>query len=269
MSVNINKHNEFLNIAINSALKAGNILVNNIGKISKRNIKLKKAFDFVTHIDKKSEEIIINTIKRKFPEHRFLSEESIHDKEISGYRWIIDPLDGTTNFIHQYMLFSISIALQKDGEIVLGVIYDPVKKELFTAQKGRGAFLNNKPIHVSKTSKLKDSLIITGFPFRNKSVIDKYIAIFKKLFLKVSDIRRDGSAALDLAFVACGRCDGFFEIGLSPWDIAAGSIIIKEAGGIITDFTGNDSFLKTGNIVAGNKKIHNGILKEIKAIFKN
>lgn len=267
MPIADNKYNEFLKTAINSAIKAGDVLLHNIGKIHRKNVKLKKASDFVTHIDKKSEEVIVKTIKKEFPDHHFLSEESIHDKEIAGYRWIIDPLDGTTNYIHQYMVFSISIALQKDGEIILGVIYDPIKKELFTAQKGRGSFLNNKPIHVSKTSKLKDSLIITGFPFRNKNIVDKYLKLFKKLFLKVSDIRRDGSAALDLAFVACGRCDGFFEIGLSPWDIAAGSIIIQEAGGTVTDFKGKNNFLKNGNIVAGNKKIHKEILKEFKTIF--
>lgn len=267
--MSIAKYDEFLKIAIASTIKSGEILLYYLGKIDKKHIRLKKTSDFVTYVDKKSEKLIVNLIKKKFPDHHFLSEESIHDEDTSGYRWIIDPLDGTTNYIHQYMVFSISIALQKDGELIIGVIYDPIKKELFTAQRGGGSFLNNKPIHVSKTSKLKDSLIITGFPFRNKKVIDKYLKLFKKIFLKVSDIRRDGSAALDLAFVACGRCDGFFELGLSPWDIAAGSLIIQEAGGIVTDFSGENKFLKTGNIVAGNRKIHKEILKEFKTIFKN
>jgi myo-inositol-1(or 4)-monophosphatase len=268
MTKKINDYKKFLKTAINVSREAGNLILKNLGKISKTKIKIKKPSDFVTHIDKKSEELIINTIKKEFPDHHFLAEEIIHDNETKGYRWIIDPLDGTTNYIHQYPTFSVSIALQEEGKTILGVIYDPVKEELFTAITSCGSYLNKKPINVSKRTNLKESLIITGFPFRKKDIIDDYLKLFKNLFLKVSDIRRDGSAALDLAYVACGRCDGFFELNLSPWDIAAGSILIKEAGGVVTDFNGNNKFLLTGNIIAGNKNIHQKILKEVKSIFK-
>ncbi len=187
--------------------------------------------------------------------------------ETDGYRWIIDPLDGTTNFIHRYPVFSVSIALEYKREIILGVIYEPLKSDLFAAQKGRGAFLNGDIIRVSHVTTLRDSLITTGFPFRRKEFIDSYLVLFRNIFLRVSDLRRAGSAALDLAYLACGRCEGFFEIGLSPWDIAAGELLIKEAGGIVTDFGGGRDYLSTGNIVAGGPGIHGELLEEIKKVF--
>ncbi|MCK5427733.1 MAG: inositol monophosphatase, partial [Thermodesulfovibrionia bacterium] len=177
-------------------------------------------------------------------------------------------LDGTTNYIHGYPSFSVSIALEYRGEIITGVIFDPLRNELFTAEKGSGAFLDGTPVQVSAVTDLKQSLITTGFPFRKKEFIDIYLELFKNIFHRVSDIRRAGSAALDLAHLASGRCDGFFEIGLSPWDVAAGSLIIQEAGGVVTDFGGGDDYLLTGNIVSGNTVIHEGILREVKNVFK-
>jgi myo-inositol-1(or 4)-monophosphatase len=190
-------------------------------------------------------------------------------KERGGetYRWIIDPLDGTTNYIHGYPVFSISIALEYKEEIIVGVILDPLRNELFWTEKGTGAYLNCLPIEVSKMN-VGESLVATGFPFRSKEMVDTYLKLFKNIFLKVSDLRRAGSAALDLAYVACGRCDGFFELGLSPWDVAAGSLLMKEAGGIVTDLGGGNDYIWTGNIVAGNPLVHREILTEVKKVFK-
>ena len=279
--------NDFLSVAVRAAILAGGVILNNLGRISKDDIGTKQASDFVTHVDRDSERLIIKTIKKEFPRHSFLAEESVKKFESEkkrrcepsgSCRWIIDPLDGTTNYIHGYPMFSVSIALeyspctpnvvQGKKEIILGVILDPLRDELFTAEKGKGAFLNGHPIKVSSVSELKNSLITTGFPFRKKEFVDTYLQAFKNILLKVSDLRRAGSAALDLAHLACGRCEGFFEIGLSPWDTAAGSLMIKEAGGIVTDFGGGEDCLATGNIVAAIPAIHKEILKEIKKVFK-
>jgi myo-inositol-1(or 4)-monophosphatase len=263
----INGPNEFLEIAVKAAKLAGQIIVEHLGKISKKDIDLKKASDFVTIIDKESEKVIIDTIKKHFPDHLFLAEESLKECGRETYRWIIDPLDGTTNYIHSYPVFSISIALEYKEEIIAGVILDPLRNELFWTEKGTGAYLNCAPIEVSKVE-MSESLVTTGFPFRSKEMIDTYMKLFKNVFLKVGDLRRSGSAALDLAYLACGRCDGFFELGLSPWDIAAGSLLIKEAGGIVTDFAGGAHYLGTGNIVAGNPAIHKEVLGEVKKVFQ-
>ncbi len=264
----VNRMNrKYLKVAVRAAKIAGNFILDNLGKISKKDVGLKKASDFVTFVDKESERLIIRTIRSYFPEHFFLAEESLKETKTQKYRWIIDPLDGTTNFIHQFPVFSISIALEYKGEIILGVVNDPFKKEIFTAIKGEGAFLNNRLIKVSSISSLKEGLITTGFPFRSKKFIDLYLKLFKEIFNNASDLRRAGSAALDLAYVACGRCEGFFELGLSPWDIAAGEILIREAGGVITDFAGGEDHLKTGNVVAGNPFIHKKLLKKVRRVF--
>lgn len=264
----VNKNNNFLSTAVKAARLAGELILNSLGRISKDDVSMKQASDFVTRVDKDSEQIIIKTIKNSFPDHSFLAEESGKESDSEHYRWIIDPLDGTTNYIHGYPMFSVSIALEYKGEIILGVIFDPLRNEIYTAEKGRGAFLNGKPVKVSSVSSLKNSLITTGFPFRKKEMIDMYLKLFRNIFYKVSDIRRAGSAALDLAHLACGRCDGFFEIGLSPWDIAAGSLLIKEAGGVVTDFGGEEDYLLTGNVVAGSPALHKEILEEVKKVFK-
>jgi len=257
--------NDFLGTAFRAAMLAGQVVLENRGKITGSDIDAKQASDFVTRVDRESEEIIISTIKKRFPDHDILAEETIHDPPSGDFRWIIDPLDGTTNYIHGYPVFAISIALEYKGEIILGLIFDPEKDEVFTAEKNRGAFLNGRRIHVSRTEPDR-ALITTGFPFRKKQYIKEYLQIFERIFQWSSDIRRAGSAAIDLAYLACGRCEGFFEIGLSPWDIAAGSLLIKEAGGVITDFKGGNEYLWSGNIVAGTPEIHPRLLKDIMEI---
>lgn len=263
----LNGPSEFLETAVKAARLAGKVILGNLGKISQADIHLKMTSDFVTRVDRESEQLIIRAIREKFPHHHFLAEESLKEIETGQYRWIIDPLDGTTNFIHRFPAFSVSIALEYHEEIVLGVIFDPLKKELFYSVKGKGAFLNKRPIKISAGHALRDALITTGFPFRRKEFVDPYLKLFKNIFMKVSDLRRAGSAALDLAYLACGRCEGFFEIGLSPWDMAAGTILIREAGGVITDFGGGNEYLSTGNIVAGVPGVQEKLLKEVQHVF--
>ena len=253
--------------AIKAAKEAGKFIKQNAGTIQSKNVDRKLAFDFVTDIDKESEEIIIDIIKKEFPDHKILAEESLR-QESGGFRWIIDPLDGTTNFIHNYPAFAVSIALEKDNEIILGVVYDPLHDELFHAEKGKGAFLDNSPIYVSAIADPGVALLATGFPFRSKEYLDLYLKSFQQLFKQVSGIRRAGSVALDFCHLACGRCDGFWEIKLGPWDIAAGSLIIKEAGGLITDFANEDDPMWTGNVIASNGLLHDTIFQVVNEVFK-
>ncbi len=258
--------NELLETAIKAARLAGNIIIENLGRLSRTDVRSKAEFDFVTKVDRWSEEAIMKSVRERHPDHRFLTEESLKE-EPGGYRWIIDPLDGTTNYIHGYPVFSVSIALEYEREVVLGVVLDPLRDELFHAIKGGGAFLNNSQIHVSRLIAFDRSLIATGFPFRAKDMIDYYLSAFKAVFERVSDIRRAGSAAMDLAYVAAGRADGFFELKLSPWDMAAGSLLVTEAGGMVSDFDGRGDYLSTGNIIAGNTAIQPMILEIVKKVF--
>ncbi len=259
--------NKFLSTAVTAARLAGDIIINNLGHLSKEDVQTKQAFDFVTKVDRWSEAVIMQTIREKFPSHLFLTEETLKQEDTGDYRWIIDPLDGTTNYIHSYPMFSVSIALEYQREVVLGVVFDPLRDELFHAVKDKGSFLNNKKISVSEVNAPQRSLIATGFPFRAKGMIDHYLSAFKEIFLDVSDIRRAGSAAIDLAYVAAGRFEGFFELALSPWDVAAGSILIAGAGGTITDFGGGNDYLLTGNIIAGNIHAHSEMLQVVRRVF--
>jgi len=254
-------------LAITAATEAGNFFKQNLGKISSSDISSKNPFDYVTEIDKKCEQLIIDTILREFPEHEILAEETGASDHKHAHRWIIDPLDGTTNFIHGLPHSAVSIAHEIEGEIILGVIYDPYRDELFFAEKERGAYCNNTRLQVSAQQNLNQCLIATGFPFRNKHLLTKYWQALSQIFLEVSGIRRTGSATLDLAYVACGRFDGFWELKLSPWDIAAGHIILIEAGGVICDFNGEQNHIWSGNVVAGNSCAHNFILEKVKTIF--
>ncbi len=258
---------DLLNTAEEAALRAGRIMLDNRGKLSAGDINVKQTFDFVTRVDNECERTIIEVVRGRFPDHHFLAEESLHEHETEGYRWIIDPLDGTTNYIHGFPMSCVSIAVQYRREIIAGAIYDPFRKELFTALKGEGAYLNGNKIAVSAVTDPAKALIATGFPFKKKEFIDHYLQLFKNIFLKVSDVRRAGAAAIDLAYIACGRLDGFFEIGLSPWDCAAGSLMIKEAGGIITNFGGADDLFSTGNLVTGNPSIYAMLRQEVKGVF--
>lgn len=259
---------QYFETAVEAAKQAGAIIIDNLGRLSVYDIRSKQASDYVTSIDVASENMIKQVISNRFPDHVIQAEES-HLSEGDGlYRWIVDPLDGTTNFIHGYPQFSVSIGIERRGEIIVGVVFDPMRDELFTAVKDKGAFLNGKSLRVSEVTDLGDALLSTGFPFRNKDMINPYLDLFRRLFNRISDMRRAGSAALDLAYLAAGRCDGFFELGLSPWDIAAGSILIREAGGVISDFSGRDDFLNTGNVIAGTPLVHAGMLEEVREVFK-
>jgi len=253
-------------VALGAAMRASRIIMSNYGKTLQIDAKLHN--DFVTHVDRQAEEAIIQHIGRAFPGHEILAEESGAKELKSDYRWIIDPLDGTTNFIHGIPMFAVSIALEIRGTLSLGVVHEPVRKELFTAEIGKGAFLNGRKISVSKTVEKSHCLLATGFPFRAFTFLDDYLAIFKYFMTQTSGIRRPGSAALDLCYLACGRFDGFWELNLKPWDIAAGALIIKESGGSITDVSGGDRFLEKGNVVGSNGKIHDWMLNTMAEVFK-
>jgi len=227
----------------------------------------KGANDFVTEADREAESRIISVIKEVYPEHDIQAEESAPQPFRSDYRWIIDPLDGTTNFIHGYPMFAVSIGLSYKGVMRMGVVFDPLRSELFRAESGRGAFLNDKPIHLSEVRQLTDALLLTGFPFKAQQHLHKYLGIFEELFKASSGIRRAGSAALDMAYVACGRADGFFEMVLSPWDMAAGAVLIVEAGGAVTDFTGAPDFMDSGHVVAGHPTVLEQMLPRIARHF--
>ena len=243
-----------LTIAVKAARRAGSLINRASLDLDLITVKHKSENDFVSEVDQAAEQSIIETLLGAYPNHAILAEESGEQGD-SEYQWIIDPLDGTTNFLHGFPQYAVSIALLHKQALTHAVVYDPTRNDLFTASKGQGAFLNDRRLRVSKRTKLKDSLIGTGFPFRDFSYLDTYLAMFRDAVQKTSGVRRPGSAALDLAYVAAGRLDGFFEIALKPWDIAAGALLIQEAGGLVGDFVGNENFLARGNVVAGNPKI--------------
>ena len=244
----------FKKTAIAAAKTTGLFLKKNIDKAHR--IEFKGAIDIVTEMDTKAENLIIKTLKNTFPDHGILTEESQEQKTNSEYRWIIDPLDGTTNYSHGFPVFCVSIALEKNGEIILGVVYNPMLNELFTAEKGKGAYLNNKKIKVSDIKELTKSLLATGFPYDVRTSEQNNIANFARFAVKAQAIRRAGSAALDMCYVACGRFDGFWELKLKPWDTAAAMLIINEAGGMVTDFKGNPFSFYSGETLASSGLIH-------------
>jgi len=255
-----------LQIAIEAALEAGKYLKKNVGKIRHIERKGEQETNLVTEIDKKAEETIIRRIKKHFPDHNFLGEESGSAEIKSEYRWIIDPLDGTVNYTHSLPIYSVSIGLEHKGKIVLGVVYDPSLDELFTAEKGKGARLNKKRIQVSKTSRLIESLVVTGFPYTVNKTPEPDITHFRNFIIEAQGVRRLGSAALDLSYVACGRFDGFWEGTLNPWDMAAGVLLVTEAGGTWTDYRGFPSNVYNKQMLATNGLIHEqmmGVLKKV------
>lgn len=245
---------EMIKLAIHAAQEAGKILKENFG--GSVDIEYKGEINLVTDVDMMSEKRIIEIIKGKYPDHHILTEESEGQKGSSSYRWIVDPLDGTTNYAHGYPCFCVSIALEKADDILLGVIYDPVLGELFTAEKEKGARLNGRIIRVSNTDQLTHSLLATGFPYDIRESQNNNLVHFSSFIMKAQAIRRAGSAALDLCYVAMGRFDGFWELKLSPWDVAAGSLIVREAGGVVTNFLGGDFHIDSQEILASNGKIH-------------
>lgn len=253
-----------LNIALTAAQRAGNIVVRFIDRLDTLHVSEKSRNDFVSEADRLSEQEIIQVIHKSYPDHSILAEESGESLANPDMQWIIDPLDGTMNFVHGLPHFSISIAFRMKQQIEIGVVYDPIRQEYFSAARGKGAQLNNRRIRVSNRSKLIDSLIGTGFPFRNRENFDQYLPVFADVFTHSAGVRRAGSAALDLAYVAAGRLDGFWEGSLNIWDIAAGSLLITEAGGMVGDFHGEKNHLTNGNIIAGNPRIYQALLKKIK-----
>lgn len=254
-----------LNIAVKAARRAGGIINRATQNLDLLHVSRKAHSDFVSEVDSAAEEAIIDILLEAYPNHAILAEESgaQGDPEKSEYQWIIDPLDGTTNFLHGLPQYAVSIALKHRDILTQAVVYDPSKNELFTASRGHGSYLNDHRLRVSKRNQLSDCLIGTGFPFREFLHINAYLAMFKDVIPKVSGIRRPGSAALDLAYVAAGRYDGFWELNLSPWDIAAGCLLVTEAGGLVGDLEGNDTYMRSGHIVAGNPKIFGQLLQVI------
>jgi myo-inositol-1(or 4)-monophosphatase len=250
-----------VNIAIRAARRAGELMIRQLNHLDTLQVAEKGRNEFVTQVDRAAETAIIEIIKDHYPEHGILAEES----GLSGggeYQWIIDPLDGTTNYVHGFPVFSVSIAVAQGGELQHGVVYDPLRQEIFSASRGQGALLDGRRIRVSKRASLLQSLIGTGFPYRLNLVhIDRYLQMLRAVMLATAGVRRPGSAALDLCYVAAGRIDGFWELGLAKWDIAAGALIIREAGGRISDFRGTDGYLDSGNVVAGNPKIYAALSK--------
>ena len=247
-----------LNIAVKAARAAGSVINRASLDIEKLQVQVKSANDFVTEVDQHAEAVIIETILQAYPGHGILAEESgrEHGAKDSEFTWIIDPLDGTTNFIHGFPVYAVSIALAYRGVVQQAVVYDPSRNDLFVASRGRGAYLNDRRLRVSKRTRIQESLIGTGFPFRKGDNFKRYVKMFEEVMQQCAGLRRPGAAALDLCYVAAGYYDGFFETGLNPWDVAAGSLMITEAGGLIGNFTGEADFLYQREVVAGNPKIY-------------
>ena len=255
---------DLLLVASEAARAAGLLLRENIQ--GEREITYKGDINLVTEMDMRSERIIVAMLLASFPGHGIMAEEETRIQTESGYRWIIDPLDGTTNYAHGYPCFSVSIALEHEDEVIIGVVYDPMRDELFSAQKGEGATLNGKAIKVSGTDTLIKSLLATGFPYDRKTSEKNNLDYFHDLLMASQEVRRDGSAALDLCYVASGRFDGFWELKLKPWDVAAGSLIAREAGGMVSDFTGTGFSIHSGELLASNGKIHGALVDALQLV---
>jgi myo-inositol-1(or 4)-monophosphatase len=255
-----------VNIAVRAARRAGELMIRQLNRLESLEITEKSRNEYVTRI---AEDAIIEVIYDHYPDHSILAEES-GQRGSNEFQWIIDPLDGTTNFIHGFPVFAVSIAVTHNGQLEHGVVYDPLRQEIFTASRGQGAQVDGRKIRVSKRPSMQHSLIATGFPYRgDKEHLDNYLEMLKSVIEVSAGIRRPGSAALDLCYVAAGRVDGFWELGLNIWDIAAGALMIKEAGGRISDFHGTDAYLHSGDVVAGSPKIYAGLSKLLAPHAKN
>ena len=249
-----------LNIAVRAARQAGNVIARNIDRFDTFTVSEKSTNDFVTDIDRIAERRIIDTIRRSHPDHAFLAEESgAHGR--NDFEWVIDPLDGTSNFVHGFPHVAVSIGVRHRGRLEHGVVFDPLRQELFTASRGSGAQLNDRRIRVATKSNLRGALLGSGFVTREIDRLEPYLATLKTLISGSAQIRRSGSAALDLAYVAAGRLDGFWELGLAPWDIAAGALLVQEAGGIVTEPSGGDDYIRSGDVAAANPKVLRAMLR--------
>ncbi len=254
-----------LNIAIRAARSAGQVIVKNFADPSKIETMQKAMNDFVTNVDREAENVIIQTIKKSYPDHSIVAEESgLTSGKDADYQWIIDPLDGTTNFVKGIPHFAVSIALRIKGRTEVGVVYDPIRDELFTASRGAGAQLNGHRIRCGNAKDLGGCVLATAFPHRHRHHYQSFLTMFNNIFQECADIRRAGTASLDLAYVAAGRMDGYWELGLKPWDLAAGELIAREAGAIVTDFAGGHNYDNSGNIVCGNPRVVKSMLAKIR-----
>ncbi len=257
-------YSALMRVMVEAARKAGRSLARDFGEVQNLQVSMKGPGDYVSQADRKAEEIIYTELSRVRPGYSFLMEErGVVEGDDVQHRWIVDPLDGTTNFLHGIPIFSISIALERQGQLMAGLVYNPAMDELYTAERGGGAFMNDRRLRVAGRAKLSDSVIGTGIPHLGRGHHGNALIELRNVMGEVSGIRRMGSAALDLAYVAAGRMDGFWENGLSPWDMAAGILIIREAGGFVSDRAGGQDMLGTGNIVAGNEAIHRALLKQL------
>ena len=255
-------YHPLLNIAVRAARQAGNVIARNIDRFDTFTVTEKATNDFVTEIDRVAERRIIDTVRRSHPNHAFLAEESgAHGR--SDFEWIIDPLDGTANFVHGFPHVAVSIGVRHRGRMEHGVVFDPLRQELFTASRGSGAQLDDRRIRVSTKSNLKGALVGSGFVTRELDRLEPYLAALKALISGSAHVRRSGSAALDLAYVAAGRLDGFWELGLAPWDIAAGTLLVQEAGGIVTEPDGGDDYMRSGDVAAANPKVLRAMLRSM------
>lgn len=255
--------NPTTNIAVRAARQAGSVIMRSFSRLDTLTVAEKKNNDFVTEVDRNAEQAIIETISRAYPGHAILAEES-GARGNSEFQWIIDPLDGTTNYLHGFPQFAVSIALTHRGRLESAVVYDPTRDEMFTADRGAGALLNDRRIRVSNRRGLRGALLGTGIPFRDQRYMDAYLGMLKDLARDSAGVRRPGSASLDFAYVAAGRLDGFWELGLSPWDFAAGALLVQEAGGMVSDIAGGSRFMESGNVVAAGLRLHRGMIDAIK-----
>jgi myo-inositol-1(or 4)-monophosphatase len=252
-----------INIAVRAARNAGRILMRYYEHTESLQVDQKSRNDFVSEVDRQAEQAIIHELRSKFPSHAILGEETGSHKG-DDFEWVIDPLDGTTNYLHGVPQFSVSIALKHKGQLEHGLVYDPLRDEMYTASRGGGARLNDRRLRVTQRIGLEGALLGTGFPFRDQRFMPEYLRMLEALIKDTAGIRRPGSAALDFAYVAAGRNDGFWELGLSQWDFAAGALLVREAGGVVSDIAGGERFLETGNVIAGGFKVHGAMLKTIK-----
>ena len=260
-----NNYSPQLNTAANAAIQAGKIIMRFYSRLENLKVMSKGHNDYVSEADQQAETIIKEVLIKSYPEYKITAEESGSNEIKSEYEWFVDPLDGTTNFIHGIPQFAVSIGLCKDGKPILGVIYDPFKNELFCAEKGKGALLNDKKIRVSNCSSIKSAVFGMGIPYRKKDHTGVYIETLRKLMdARCGSIRRLGSAALDMAYVGCGRFDGFWEFNLKSWDIVAGSIIVIESGGHVSDIKNSEDYLNSGNILAANINLHQDVVQKLK-----
>jgi len=266
-----------LNTAVQAARRAGRIIMQNLNRMDRVQVESKGLNDYVTQVDLAAEHEILATLRGAYPDHAFLAEESGESSGRGGsgstaavasgdiwdseYLWIVDPLDGTTNFLHGYPQFAVSICLHHRGKAAQAVVFDPLRNELFTASRGSGAMLNDRRMRISQFHQMQNALLGTGFPFKSMQYLDPWIETFRILLPRTSGVRRAGSAALDLAHVACGRLDGFWEFGLNPWDMAAGALLVQEAGGMVSGLRGGEDYLRSGHVAAGNPRIHPQLLE--------